>query len=42
MRRLLHQQGFSVHRPKHTLKGKRDEKAYQKAGKQLVRLKKKP
>jgi transposase len=42
MRRLLHQHGFSVHRPKHTLKGKRDEKAYQKAGKQLVRLKKKP
>ena len=42
MRRLLRQQGFSFHRPKHTLKGKRDEKAYEKARKQLVRLKKKP
>lgn len=42
MRRLLHRHEFSVHRPKHTLKGKRDEKAYQKARKRLVRLKKKP
>ena len=42
LRTLLHQEGFSFHRPKHTLKGKRDEKAYQKARKQLVRLKKKP
>lgn len=42
MRSLLRQEGFSVHRPKHTLKGKRDEAAYDKAGKQLVRLKKKP
>jgi len=41
MRRLLHQEGFSVHRPKHTLKGKRDEAEYQKAKKRLVRLKKK-
>jgi len=41
LRRLLHREGFSVHRPKHTLKGKRDEKAYEKARKQLVRLKKK-
>jgi transposase len=41
IRRLLHQQGFSFHRPKHTLKGKRDEAAYKKAKKQLVRLKKK-
>lgn len=39
--RLLHQHGFSIHRPKHTLKGKRDEAAYQKAKKGLVRLKKK-
>jgi transposase len=31
IRRLLHQEGFSVHRPKHTMKGKRDEAAYQKA-----------
>jgi transposase len=42
LRALLHQHGFSFHRPKHTMKGKRDESAYQKAGKQLVRLKKKP
>jgi transposase len=40
--RLLHRHGFSVHRPKHTLKGKRDEAAYQKAKKQLQRLKKTP
>lgn len=42
IRRLLRQHGFSFHRPKHTLKGKRDEPAYAKARKQLVRLKKKP
>lgn len=42
LRRLLRQEGFSFHRPKHTMKGKRDEAAYAKAGKQLVRLKKKP
>jgi len=42
LRRLLHQEGFSVHRPKHTLKGKRDEVAYEKARRQLARLKKKP
>jgi len=41
LRRLLHQEGFSVHRPKHTLKGKRDEQAYEKATKCLTRLKKK-
>jgi len=41
LRRLLHQHGFSVHRPKHTLKGKRDEVAYEKAKKGLIRLKKK-
>jgi len=41
LRRLLHQEGFSIHRPKHTLKGKRDEAAYQKAKKDLIRLKKK-
>jgi len=41
LRRLLHQEGFSIHRPKHTLKGKRDEKAYEKAKKDLIRLKKK-
>ena len=42
MRRILHQQDFSVHRPKHTMKGKRDEAAYEKARKQLARLKKTP
>jgi transposase len=41
IRRLLHQQGFSFHRPKHTLKGKRDEVAYEKAKKRLNGLKKK-
>jgi transposase len=41
LRRLLHQEGFSIHRPKHTLKGKRDEKAYRKAKKNLIGLKKK-
>jgi len=41
LRRLLHQEGFSIHRPKHTLKGKRDEQAYEKAKKRLVGLKKK-
>jgi transposase len=40
--RLLHRHGFSVHRPKHTLKGKRDEAAYKKAKEQLIFLKKKP
>ena len=39
--RLLHRHGFSFHRPKHTLKGKRDEAAYEKAKKSLVCLKKK-
>jgi transposase len=39
--RLLHRHGFSVHRPKHTLKGRRDEVAYEKARKRLVCLKKK-
>ena len=42
MRRLLHQEEYSVHRPKHTMKGKRDEAAYAKAKEQLRRLKKKP
>jgi transposase len=40
--RLLHREGFSVHRPKHTMKGKRDEKAYRQAKGQLRRLKKRP
>ena len=42
MIRLLHRHGFSVHRPKHTMKGKRDEAAYQKAQRRLARLKKRP
>jgi transposase len=42
MRRLLHREAYSVHRPKHTMKGKRDEVAYEKAKGQLRRLKKKP
>jgi transposase len=40
LRRLLHQQGFSQQRPKHTMKDKRDEKAFHKARKQLQGLKK--
>jgi transposase len=40
VRRLLHQEGYSVHRPKHTLKGKRDEAAYHRARAELRRLKK--
>lgn len=42
LRRLLHREGFSVQRPKHTLKGKRDEAAYAKAKGELTALKKKP
>lgn len=42
LRRLLHREGFSVHRPKHTMKGKRDEAAYEKAKTKLARLKKTP
>ncbi len=42
MRRLLYQEGYSVHRTKHTVKGKRDEVAYAKAKKQLRRLEKSP
>lgn len=42
IRRILHQEGFSFRRPKHTLKGKRDEAACEKARKQLSRLKKTP
>ena len=40
LRRLLHREKFSVQRPKHTLKGKRDEAAYKKSKAELVRLKK--
>ena len=40
LRRLLRRHGFSVQRPKHTLKGKRDEIHYRKAQARLARLKK--
>lgn len=40
--RLLQQEGFSFQRPKHTLKGKRDEAAYEQARQELHALKKKP
>lgn len=40
IRRILHQEGYSFHRPKHTLKGKRDESAYTQAQCHLRRLKK--
>jgi len=40
--RLLHRHGFSFQRPKHTMKGKRDEKAYVKSKAQLKVLKKRP
>lgn len=38
--RIMHAEGFSVQRPKHTMKGKRDEAAFEKAGRQLKQLKK--
>jgi transposase len=41
MRRLLKEEGFSFQRPKHTLKGKRDEAAFSKAQAELQDLKKK-
>ena len=40
-RRILHQEKFSVQRPKHTLKGKRDEAAHDRAKLDLRDLKKK-
>ena len=42
VRRILHEEGFSFQRPKHTMKGKRDEAAYHKAQHQLKRMKKGP
>jgi transposase len=38
--RIMHAEGFSIQRPKHTMKGKRDEAAYDKAHRKLKRLKK--
>jgi transposase len=40
LRQVLREEGFSFQRPKHTMKGKRDEVAYEKARRQLKRLKK--
>jgi transposase len=40
--RIVHRQGFSFQRPKHTMKGKRDEAAYERAATKLHALKKKP
>jgi transposase len=42
LRRLLHEERYSVHRPKHTMKGKRDEADYETAKKRLRRIKKSP
>jgi transposase len=42
LRRLLHTEGFSFQRPKHTMKGKRDETAFMRAQAELETLKKKP
>jgi transposase len=39
--RLLHRHGYSVQRPKRTMRGKRDEAVYQEAAKKLDALKKK-
>jgi transposase len=39
--RVLRAEGFSYQRPKHTMKGKRDEAAYERARRQLKTLKKK-
>jgi transposase len=40
LRRIVHEEGFSFQRPKHTLKGKRDEAAYVRAAARLKALKK--
>lgn len=40
LRQLVHAEGFVYRRPKHTLKGKRNEQAYRRAQKKLQRLKK--
>src|SRR5262249_29714257 len=39
--RIVHRLGYSFQRPKHTMRGKRDEEAYQKAAIKLRKLKKK-
>jgi transposase len=40
MRAILREEGFSFQRPKHTMKGKRDERKYEQARGQLKRWKK--
>lgn len=40
LRAILREEGFSFQRPKHTMRGKRDEAAYDKARRELKRLKK--
>jgi transposase len=40
LRRILQEENFSYQRPKHTMKGKRDEAAYERSRRQLKRLKK--
>lgn len=42
LRRILKAEGFSFQRPKHTMKGKRDEAAYEQARQELETLKKRP
>jgi len=42
LRRLVHAQGFAVGRPRHTLRGKRDEREYRRARRRLGRLKRGP
>jgi transposase len=42
LRTILAEEGFSFQRPKHTMKGKRDEAAYVRARGELKTLKKKP
>jgi transposase len=42
LRTILAEEGFSFQRPKHTMKGKRDEAAYVQARDELKTLKKRP
>jgi transposase len=42
LRRLAHEEGFVVGRPKHTLANKRDERAYRRTRRRLERLKRGP
>lgn len=40
MRRIMKEEGFTIQRPKHTMKGKRDETAYEQSRDELTVLKK--